>query len=60
MLGDFSTTTQRQVLLFEKPERASSKSMDAIDLVNSTVGTIQHAALVVTLIINKPHIMVTV
>lgn len=43
MLGDFSRTTLRQVWLFEKPIRDNSKVMEAIDIINNTVGSIRLA-----------------
>lgn len=43
ILGDFSRTKLRQVGLFEKPIRDNSKVMEAIDIINNTVGSIRFA-----------------
>lgn len=43
ILGDFSRTKLRQVGLFEKPIRDNSKVMNAIDIINNTVGSIRLA-----------------
>ena len=43
IFGDFSRTKQRQIGLFEKPVRDNSSVMEAIDTINSQIGTVRFA-----------------